>query len=169
MRASSATHSRSRSGGHPGSYLRRRRDVVVLFGSEHVQSIALEGKSSRQRLVEHDPQVVPVAGRRDRAGGRLFRRHVGQSAQQVILRALVQSALSNSAARPKSKSTTRPSAVTSTFRGLMSRCSFPASCNAAIPSASCAATRAAGLPGSSLRDPTSGRSCGNRFPPRIPS
>ena len=44
---------------------------------------------------------------------------------------------SSSAARPKSRSTTRPRRVTSTLDGLMSRWSLPASCRATTPSASC--------------------------------
>ncbi len=79
--------------GNPGGYLRRRNDIIMLLGPQHLQGISLEGKSSRQRLVEHGSQVVPIAGRRDRARGRLFRRHVGQGPQEVILRALVQTSL----------------------------------------------------------------------------
>ena len=40
--------------------------------------------------------------------------------------------------RPKSRITTRPSAVTSRFDGLMSRCSLPARWSVASPSTSCA-------------------------------
>src|SRR6266496_1073184 len=43
----------------------------------------------------------------------------------------------SSVTRPKSRSTTRPSRVTSTFKGLMSRCSLPAPWRASTPSASC--------------------------------
>ncbi|MCY1006809.1 hypothetical protein OV079_14860 [Nannocystis pusilla] len=43
----------------------------------------------------------------------------------------------SSAARPKSRMTTRPSAVTSTFDDLRSRCSLPAACRALTPAASC--------------------------------
>ena len=46
-----------------------------------------------------------------------------------------------SVATPKSRITTRPSWVTRTFDGLMSRCSFPAPCSAWTPSTSCRSAR----------------------------
>src|SRR5262249_33923478 len=59
------------------------RRVEVLLLPQNLEECAAEGRPAGERLVEHRPERIPVAGGRHGAAGRLLRRHVSDRAQQV--------------------------------------------------------------------------------------
>ena len=91
--------------------------------AEHVDRRADERRPSDERLVEHDADAVPVGRRVERLAHRLLGRHV-RDVPTTSCASLSSTACAKSVATPKSSMTTRPSGVTRTFDGLMSRCSF---------------------------------------------
>ena len=143
--------------GKPGHQLARGGRLEPLLVHQHFEGPAQERRAAGERLVEHRADAVPVAGRRDGQSGRLLRRHVGDGAEDCGTELWCSPDGPSSAASPKSRITTRPCRVTSTFEGFRSRWSLPASWRTATPSASCLrAVRNRARPAGERPDPRRG-------------
>ena len=105
-----------------------------LLAPDDLEHGPREGQAAGQRLVEHRRRRCtsrwPGSGAAPRPARATCRRACRPPRPVCVCAGAI------SATRPKSRSTTRPSRVTSTLDGLMSRWSLPASCRAQTPSTS---------------------------------
>ena len=122
---------------HIRHHLRRSRWIVRSLAEQDVEERTGERDAPCERLVE---------GRLPRRTNRWLRMASHPNASSGDMYAGVPPLASptspacggnSSAIRPKSRITTRPSGVTRTFDGLISRCSLPLRCSAETPSISC--------------------------------
>ena len=117
--------------------------AVLLALRDQLREVAsVERAAAGEELVEHEPERVDVAARRDLAAGELLGRHVGRRAGAQRLRPAAP-------ARPKSVMRIRPLPSSMMFAGFRSRWTTPRSCAAASPAQICRASSIA-------------RSCGKR-------
>ena len=121
---SSALHRASRSGGTPSTQSLGGSGSTRVLQREHFDAGPDEGRRpTRPRRASLRRCTSRTAGAR--LVERLLRRHVVRGADiLVLLTKLVVGDPRRLRCTPKSRSTTRPSGVTSTLDGLMSRCSL---------------------------------------------